>query len=104
MPGAGGVRAVAAGYNMTAGLAGSNHSHLAVRTAVASAAVGTASLPGPLEPDSACQGDTAVLLGDHRSLLGMGCSAAAGNGGEYPSHTTEVSSSPLGPLDCPVKK
>lgn len=36
VPGAGGVRAVAAGYNMTAGLAGSNHSHLAVRTAVAS--------------------------------------------------------------------
>lgn len=35
-PGAGGVRAAAAGCNTAAGLAGSNHSHLAVRTAVAS--------------------------------------------------------------------
>lgn len=104
VPGAGGARAVAAGCNMAAGLAGSNHSHLAVHTAVASAAVGTASLPGPLEPGPACQGDTAVRLGGRRHLLGMGCSAAAANGGECPSHTTEVSSSPLGPSDCPVKK
>lgn len=36
VPGAGGARAVAAGCNMAAGLAGSNHSHLAVHTAVAS--------------------------------------------------------------------
>lgn len=92
---------MAAGCNMAAGLAGSNHSHLAVHTAVASAAVGTASLPGPLEPGPACQGDTAVRLGVRRHLLGMGCSAAAANGGECPSHTTEVSSSPLGPSDCP---
>lgn len=92
---------MAAGCSTAAGLAGSNHSHLAVHTAVASAAVGTASLPGPREPGPACQGGSAVLLGDHRSLLGMDCSAAAGSGGGCPSHTTEVSSSPLGPWDCP---
>lgn len=68
------------------------------------AAVGTACLPRPLEPGPACWGGTAVRLGDHRSLLGMDCSAVAGNGGEYPSHTAEASSSPLGPLDCPVRK
>lgn len=36
VPGAGGARAAAAGCSMAAGLAGSSHSQLAVRTAVAS--------------------------------------------------------------------
>lgn len=35
-PGAGGAGAAAAGCSMAAGLAGSNHSHLAVHTAAAS--------------------------------------------------------------------
>lgn len=50
-PAEGDVEAVAAGCSKAAGPAGSNHSHLAVHTEVASAAVGTAFLPWPLGSD-----------------------------------------------------
>lgn len=54
VPGAVGAGAAAAGCNMAVGLVDSNHSHLVVHIEVASAAAGTACLPGPLEPGPVC--------------------------------------------------